>query len=450
MSPVNRIRALRLSGAVFVAVVFVAALAVPPARAIDITSVTSSKGITAWLIQDKTVPLVSMRFAFRGGSALDPKGKGGLAEMTTGLLDEGAANLDSDAFQKKLSDDSIDLGFSAGLDSAGGSLKTLNRNRTEAFNLLHDALTAPRFDNEPVSRVRRQMLAAVRRDAERPQSIADDKWHKAVFGDHPYARDTDGNRKTIPQITVADMRGWVKHHFARDNLVVGVVGDITPDQLKPLLDRAFGDLPAKATLPKVPDAKLVNKDEVLVVHRDIPQTVVMFGQKGIARDNPDFYAATLMNYVMGGGGLTSRLADEVREKRGLAYSVYTALVDYDHAPLIMGWVATKNARVKESMDLIREQWRKMAEHGITKSELADAKSYIKGAYYTHLTSTSRIADALVGIQLDHLGIDYLDRRKGLIDAVTLVDVARVAKRLLDADKLTVVMVGNPKGVTPTQ
>jgi zinc protease len=431
----------------FAAAAVLVLLTASPARAIDIKVVKSPGGITAWLIEDATVPLMSMQFLFRGGSVLDPEGKTGLAELVSGVLDEGAGPYSSAQFQRRLEDNSISLRFNATLESFGGSLKALNENRDEAIELLRLALTAPRFDNEPVARVKSQMLAEVKRRAERPRNIAGRAWNKAIFIDHPYGRDTDGTKTSIPAITQDDLRQFVKTRLGRDNLIVGVVGDVSPAQLVPLLDRAFGDLPAKAASYTVLPAKVVGAGKVIVVERNIPQTVVIFGQAGLRRDDPDYYVASVMNYIMGGGGLTSRLADEIREKRGLAYSVYTRLTSYDNAGLIVGQVATQNARVAQSLELIRAEWTRMATMPVSQKELDDAKSYLTGSYFTRLNSTRRIAGLLVGIQFDNLGIDYLKRRNDLINVVTVSDIQRVARRLLKPDALTVVMVGKPKGIT---
>lgn len=419
------------------------------AGAIEIREVKTPKGVTAWLIEDKTVPIVSLEFAFRGGSALDPEGKDGVAELVSGLLDEGAGDLASAEFQRRLENNSISLGFRASLDSFGGTLSTLVENREMAFSLLQLALTRPRFDAEPVARMKSQVMAQIAREAERARNVAQQRWQKEIFGTHPYGRDVDGQKKTITTITPEDLRNFVNGRFARDNLIIGVVGDITEAELVPLLDRTFGALPEKAASSRIPDIEVKNAGKVIVVPRKIPQTVVVFGQKGLPITDPDFYAATVMNYIMGGGGLTSRLADEVREKRGLAYSVYTRLVNYDRADLILGWVATQNAKVGQSMDLIRAEWARMANTPVSQSELDDAKSYLTGSYFTRLNSTRRIASLLVGLQLDNLGIDYIQRRNKLIASVTVADVRRVAQRLLQPEGLTVVMVGSPEGVTAT-
>jgi zinc protease len=365
------------------------------------------------------------------------------------MLDEGAGPHESSAFQKQLEDNSITMRFRAALDAFTGSLYTLNRTRDKAAELLNLALTRPRFDAEPLARVRGQILAEAERETERPRNIADQVWHKTTFGDHPYARDIDSTRRSIADIGADDLKAFVGRRFARDNLVVGVVGDIAPDELSALLDRIFGDLPANAASWRVPEARIGNAGKVVVVDRRIPQTVVQFGQAGLPMSDPDYYAAMVMNYILGGGGLTTRLADEVREKRGLAYSIYTRLVNYDRAGVLMGWVATRNERVRETIDIVRAEWKRMAATPITEKELADAKAYLTGSYFTRLNSTQRIARLLLGLQLDHLGRDYLTRRNALINAVTVADVSRAARRLLRPDELTFIMVGRPEGMSAT-
>jgi zinc protease len=417
-----------------------------PAQAINIKEVTSPKGIKGWLIQDKTVPLFSLSFAFRGGSALDPAGKEGLARMTSSLLDEGAGKLDSQAFQGRLENNSIDLRFGSSADAFFGSLRALVRYRDMAGDLLRMALTEPRFDAAPVERVRGQYLSAVRRRIERPGYAARRAWRNAVFRGHPYGRERSGTEQSLKAITVDDMRAFMKQRFARDVLVIGAVGDIDEKAFGALMDRVFSGLASKAQATKLPEARISGAGRVIVTDRDIPQSVVVFGHKGIKRKHPDFYTAYVLNYVLGGGGLTSRLATEIREKRGLAYSVYTRLSTMDHAGLVTGRVATANARVAESLAQIRQQWAKIAKEGITPQELKDAKSYLTGSFYTRLNSTGRIARLLVGIQLDNMGLDYLKTRNAKINAVTPEDARRVAKELFRPGDLTISVVGRPEGV----
>ena len=413
------------------------------AQAVEIERVRGDGGVEAWLVEDHTLPIIAVSLAFRGGAVRDPLGKEGLAEMVSALLDEGAGGLDSQAFQGRLEDLAISLRFDAGLDRFGGFLKTLTENKEEAFELLRLALTAPRFDAEPVERMRDAILAQHARNAEDPDYIAARTWWGVAFPNHPYGRPVAGTPATIAAITIDDLRSFVAQRLARDNMVIGVVGDISSAELQALLDRTFGELPARVSPQLVMETWPQAVGELFVVPKEIPQSVVAFGQIGVKRDDADYYAAYVMNYVLGGGGFSSRLYEEVREKRGLAYSVYSYLNPMDHVGLILGGVATKNDQVKNSIELIRAEWARMASEGISTKELAAAQAFLTGSFPLRLDSTSRIARILVAIQLEYLGFDYLDRRDSYIESVTTADVARVAGRLLDADGLTFVVVGAP-------
>ncbi len=422
----------------------------PADAAVDLQRVVSPGGIEAWLIEDHSSPILSIALGFRGGAALDPAGKEGLAEMATSLLDEGAGDLDAEGFQQRLADLAVDLSFETGLDDASAQLRTIADRRDAAFDLLRLALVSPRFDAEPVERIRGQLLAGLARQVTRPGDIADRAWWRTVFPDHPYGRDPSGTPASLAAITQADLQGWAQGRLARDNLVIGVVGDIGAGELAPLLDRTFGALPAASAPAALPEATAHASGDVIVIERAVPQSVVVLGEYALRRDDPDYYAASLVNYILGGGGFASRLTREVRERRGLAYSVSSALITLDRAGLVQADVATENARVAESIAVIREQWRRMAEEGPTAEELADAKTFLIGSFPLRLASTGSAARMLVGIQLDRLGFDYLDRRDALINAVTLEEARRVARRLLDPARLTVVVVGSPVGVTPTR
>jgi zinc protease len=329
-------------------------------------------------------------------------------------------------------------------------LRTLTENRDTAFELLRLALTEPRFDAEPVERIRGQILAGLARQSEDPDSIVGRAMRKVFFPDHPYGRPSEGTPETVAGLSAEDFRHFVAERFARDVLVVGVVGDISPDELAPLLDATFLSLPAEAAPAAVPDTVPAADGGVVVIEKDVPQSVVSFGHGGIKRDDPDYYTAYVVNHILGGGGFTSRLYGEIREKRGLAYSVYSYLNPLDHAAMVVGGVATQNGRVRESIALIREEWRRMSAAGPSAEELGDAKTYLTGSFPLRFTSSGRISGMLVGMQLEHLGIDYLDRRNGLIEAVTPDDARRVARRLYNPERLTFVVVGRPDGVAATR
>jgi zinc protease len=407
--------------------------------------VVSPGGIEAYLINEPSIPFLSLALQFKGGSALDPAGKEGLAYMVSGLLDEGAGDLDSQAFRTELEDRAIRLSFDAGRDSFTGQLKTLTEHRERAFDLLRLALVEPRFDPEPVERIRSQVQADLRRRSEDPDYVVSLTWFETALPGHPYGRPVRGTDESLTAIATDDLRQFVGERLAKDNLIIGVAGDVIAAELGPLLDLAFGDLPNASAPAAIADAGPVTGGTV-IVRKSVPQSRVLFGQNGLARADPDFYAAYVVNHLLGGGGFTSRLTEEVREKRGLAYSVYSYLYPMDHAPLWLGGVGTANAAVGESIRLVRQEIARMAAGDVEAAELADAKTYLTGSFPLRLTSNDQIAGLLVSMQVDGLGIDYLDKRNGYIEAVTLEDVRRVAARLYRPESLLVVVVGDPDGL----
>ena len=437
----------RLSLIVALAFAGLAFLAAPPAGAIEVQQVKSPGGITAWLAQDKLNPIVSLRFAFRGGAALDPEGKEGLARMAAALLDEGAGDMDAKSFRAALEDRSIGLSFDSSFDQFGGSLQMLAEHRDKAADLLALALTRPRFDADALTRVRSQILARLRRDAESPETVAQVRLFGEIFSGHPYGRRTRGTLESVPRIGPEDLRRFVNERLARDVLVVGVAGDITASELGQLLDRVFGALPEKSAPAQIPEVAPRIDSRTLVSRLKVPQSAIAFAAPGVKRDDPDYYAAFVLNYILGGGGFTSRLHEEVREKRGLAYSAGTSLHPLRHSALILGGAATANARVRETLDVIRTEWRRMAEGGVDAEELKDAKTYLTGSFPLRLTSIGAIAGILLGMQIENLGPDFVDRYNGLIEAVDAESVARVARRLLDPARLLVVIAGEPEGLT---
>ncbi|MGQ0676985.1 MAG: M16 family metallopeptidase [Rhodospirillales bacterium] len=416
------------------------------AEAFEIERVTSPGGIEAWLIRDRTAPVLAIQAAIPGGSSQDPAGKEGLANLMTGMLDEGAGPYDSQAFKARIEDRSIEISADADRDYLTVGVRALSDRRDEAVELLALALTEPRFAAADLERVRGQALAQIQRDAENPRSIAWRTLWGSLFPGHPYARRSQGTIESVNAITRDDMAAFHRAALSREGLKIGVVGDISPEELKPLIDRAFGKLPATSTLAKVPEAGSAAPGTVTVVRRAIPQSVVTFGHFGLKRDDPDYYAALAVNYVLGGGGQSSRLMEEVREKRGLAYSIASTLSTLRHAGLVLGMVGTENAETATSIELVRKEWRRMRDQGPSETELNNAKTYLTGSFPLQMSSTGRIARLLVAIQTENLGIDYLRKRNSYIEKVTLEDARRVAKRLYDPDKLTVVVVGDPAGM----
>ena len=444
MTPAFGRSILRCGTVAIVALVIFAA----PAFATTIERVMSPGGIEAWLVREPAVPLIAVNFAFVGGAIQDPDGKTGTADLVASLLDEGAGDLDSKAFHNRLERKAIELGFAAERDTVRGSLRTLVENRNEAFDDLRLALTAPRFDAPDVEIVRAQVLSMLRRASTSPAEIASRRWWETAFAGHPYGRPVSGTLESVPNITVDDLKGYTRRVLARANLKVAVVGDIDAETVKSMLDRVFGALPATPELTPVATAAPQGLGQRIVVSLDVPQTVITFGGAGIARKDPDFMAAYVVNHILGGGSFSSRLYQEVREKRGLAYSVHDGLVPLDHAALFIGGTATRADRSGQTVDIIEKEIRRLAESGPAPEELAKAKAYLNGSFALNLDTSSRIAAMLVQLQRDDLGIDYFTRRPQLIDAVTLDDARRVAKRLLDGG-LLVTVVGRPEGLVST-
>ena len=417
-----------------------------PASATKIERVVSPGGIEFWFVRDGTVPVVSIEFAFRGGSTQDPDDKAGLAEMTVSTLDEGAGDLDGTAFHARMERKAIEMQIRASRESVRGTLRTLKENQDEAFDLLRLALNEPRFDTNAVERIRSQSLSSLQRQSTNPNSISSRAWWAAAFPNHVYGRPVSGTLETVARVTPDDMRDFTRRVFARDNLKIGVVGDIDTATAGRLIDQTFGKLPAKAQLKPVPDVKMQGLGGRSLTDMNVPQAVVTIGGTGIARNDPDFMAAYIVNHILGGGSFSSRLYREVREVRGLAYGVNTSMLWLDHAAVVIGGTATRSDSTGEAIDVIEAEFRKMAAEGPTEEEFTKAKTYLKGSFALNLDTSTKIASQLVQMQVDNLGIDYIDRRSAMIDAVTLDDARRISKRLLSGG-LLVSVVGRPKGVT---
>ena len=425
-------------------------LPVTRAEAMKIQVVKSPGGITAWLVEEHAVPLIGMRFAFDGGSAQDPAGKEGVAHFMAGMLDEGAGNLDAKTFQERMEEIAMRMSFDDARDSFYGSLETLSENRDKAVELLALALSKPRFDADAVDRVRGQLLAGLAYAARDPDRVANEQWSAMAFAGHPYGRPANGTQATIQKMTRDDLLEYWSRTFAKDNLRVVVVGDIDAATLAGVLDTLFGQLPAKAKLTTVPPTQpAVAGDKVKVIEMAVPQSVARFGLPAFPRKDKDFIPAFVVNTVLGGGVMSSRLWEEVREKRGLAYSVHSNIQPYKSTSVFSGGVATKNEQIAQSLDLIRAELKRIAADGPTEKELKDAKDYLTGSFALRFDSNAKIANQLLFFWQENLDPGYVDRRNAEIEAVTLDDAKRAAKRLFENQDLIVTVVGKPKGLAST-
>lgn len=416
------------------------------AFAMKIQTVKSPGGIEAWLVEEHSVPLMAMRFAFEGGNSQDLQGKEGLANFITAMMDEGAGDLTALQFQERTEEIAMRMGFDDSRDALYGSFETLRENRDDAIELLRLAINQPRFDNDALERIRGQLLAGLAFAAKDPDRVAAREWFSAAFPDHPYGRPASGTVESIAKITRDDLHEYRKRVFAKDTLKVVAVGDVDAATLGKILDQVFGDLPEKADLVPVPFVQPKKGRNLHVVEMPVPQSVATFGLAGIPRKDPDFMPAFVMNHILGGGGFSSRLMEEVREKRGLAYSVYSYLQPYQHASIFTGGVATKNDEIGQSLEVIQSELHRMATEGPTPQELENARSYLVGSYPLRFDTNSKIANQLLGIMQDGLGIDYVEKRNELVEAVTLDDVKRAAARILSTDNLITTVVGQPKNL----
>lgn len=432
----------------FVWGLMVALLALPAAAEIKIQEVTSPGGIKAWLVEEHGIPFTALEIRFLGGTSVDRAGKRGEVNLMTALIEEGAGDLDSQGFAAARDALAAQLSFRSDQDGVGVSARFLTENRDQVVDLLHLALTKPRFDQDAVDRVRGQVMAGLASDAKDPDAIAGKILRERAYGAHPYGTVGDGTEESVAALTRDDMQAAFAGALARDRIYVAAAGDITAAELGVLLDRLLGDLPATgAPLPVRVD--VVAKAGVAVQSFPGPQSTISFFQGGMRFDDPDYFAATILNEILGGNGFGSRLMEEVREKRGLTYGIGTGLASYDQAEMLSGGLATANDKVGEAIEVIRGVWADVAQNGVTQKELDDTKTYMTGAYPLRFDGNGTIASILVGMQIMGLPTDYPATRNARVEAVTLEDVKRVAARLLTPDSLYFVVVGDAVGVTAT-
>lgn len=421
------------------------ALASPLHAEINIQPVTSPGGIKAWLVEDHGIPFTALEIRFKGGTSLDAPETRGAVNLMTALIEEGAGALDSQGFAAARDGLAASFQFRSDQDGISVSSHFLTENRTQAVALLRSALTKPRFDQVAVDRVREQVLSGLRSDAKDPGAIAANLQRARSFGDHPYGSDGSGTIKSVTALSRDDIELAFHEAIARDRVTVAAAGDITATELGELLDTLLGDLPAQGA-PQPPDATLQTKGGITVQEFPGPQSMVIFGQGGLKFSDPDYFAASLLNEILGGGRFSARLMTEVREKRGLTYSIGTSLAAYDHAEVLMGQFQASNDKVAEAIKVIRDEWAKVAKDGVTEDELANAKTYMTGAYPLRFDGNDTIASILVGMQDLGLPPDYPKTRNARVEAVTLEDIKRVAARLIQPDDLHFIVVGQPTGV----
>ena len=411
-----------------------------------IESVVSPGGIEAWQVVSDFVPLISLAFVFEGGAAQDPPGKAGAVQLLARLLDEGAGPYRSDAFQERLAENAIEMSFTAGPDSVGGSLKTLVEHADAAFELLRLALAEPRFDEDAVERVRAQTLAGLRHQMNDPGTVASRRFLAEAFPGHPYGNASSGTTESVAAVTRDDLVSLHRKLVSSGQVKIAAVGALPRDELGRRLDVVFGGLPKASDLDVVPPIRIAGRGRTVIVDLDVPQSVIRFGFEGSSWREPDFIPSFVLNHILGGGAFTSRLFQEVRERRGLAYSVGTSIVSYRKAAMTWGYTATKNERVAECLEVIGSEIRRLRDDGPTEDELAKARDYLTGSYALGFDTSTKIAHQLVQIAFEKLGIDYPRRRNDLVGAVTGADIRSAAARVIGDASMLVVIAGRPTGL----
>jgi zinc protease len=429
----------------FIAIAIIALFNLNVEAKINIKEFTTPKeNIKVWFVEDHSLPIISLKFQIDGGGVYDEEGQDGKARLCVSLLDEGAGPYESDAFHKKIESLAIKLNFQSGNETIKGAIETLSANKDEAFNLFRLALHEARIDDEPFNRAVSQTLVGIKQQEADPYAQATKAAMKALFPDHPYSRQQIGTKESISNLKRDDCKKFIQHRLSRSNIMIGAVGDISKEELGTRIDRIFGALPKTIELPKIQDVEPKTDGQLHVTKMERPQTVALFIQKGLPRNHKDFYAAYILNHILGGGTFTTRLLEEVRVKRGLTYYTGSRLQWFRHSNMLMGSVSTDNKRFNESYTVIKDVWKKLAEEGPTNKEIEDAKLYINGSFPLKFDNMGSIADFLLTIQEDKLGIDYMDKRMEYINAVTAADVKRVAKEFLDVNNLTFFAAGDPQ------
>ena len=433
----------------FFAALLLCAFLIPAAasaKVLDIQDLTTPKGIKFWLVTDKTLPVIAVSFAFNTGAAGNASAKQGLTQLLSNTMDEGAGTLKSEQFQGKLRDMAIDLSFDSSRDTFSGEFRTLLRHKTEALELLKLSLTAPRFDAEPVSRMREANLARLRSSMEDPNWISSRIMYDIGFKGHPYALNAGGTLSTLAKLGSADLKAEYKRIVSRERMYIGVTGDITADEAATMVDDVFGALPEKSETATLTRSEISTAGKPVFYAKDMPQTVLNMAWPGIGENDPDYYAAIVANYIYGGGSFSSRLMDEVREKRGLTYGIYSGLSTFDYADRMTVSANMQPQNVKATVDLVKSVAKGMMETDVPEDEIKAAKDYLIGAMPLGLSSTLRIAGTLTEMQRIGRPVTALDDYRAKIEAVTASDIRRVMARIFGVEPIMVLVGAKPDGI----
>jgi len=407
--------------------------------------VIEAGGITAWLAEDHSVPVVSVSWGWDGGAALDPAGAEGTASMAASLLTEGAGTLDALAFADAARDEAVGLSFSVDRDSFDGGFRALLPALPKAIELARLAMTTPRFDEEAVRRIRARAIAGARQSLEGPRGRASRAFWAAAFPNHPAGRPAGGTAESLATVTVDGMREILARQIHRGGLLVGISGAITAQQVAAMLPELFGTLPqgTPPSLPKLPDFTAFGTQVVPVA---ASQSTVLFGQQGLPVTDPEWETAQVVLRIFSGGGFSSRLMKSIREERGLTYGIYAGLDSMFGGGVLVGSAATANAKTAEALGVLRAEWKRMADGGPTQEEMEEAISFLTGSQPLQFTDSRRISGTLLAMRRNNRPLDWLERRPERLRAIGRDKAAAVARRLLVPDTLAMTIAGQPEGL----
>ena len=411
-------------------------------HSLEPNEIKTDKGIKFWFVEDNSIPIISVNFSFSGGAFFDEDGKEGTSSFIASLLDEGAGNLSSIQFQNTMDEIGMKLSFASSRDSFQGSFQIISENKEQGFKLLKSVLTNPLLDDKDIEKIRNQILSGLKLKEIDVNNLASKEFHQVFFSSHSFGRNVEGTVSSINNISKNDLRNYIKKFLSISNLVIGVSGNVKSNEINNLIDDAFGHFVLKnQNLPVIP-TKNNFPSGIQIEKKSFSQAAVLFGHKGLKRNDKNFFAARIVNYVLGGGGFQSRMYKNVREKRGLVYSIYSYLVPYKNNDILLGGFQTKNETVYEAISLVKDEWEKISSVGITQKEFEEAKTYYKGSFSRNLTSTSSISSLLKVVQEYGLPKSYFKNRNKIIDSLTLKEVNIVAKNLFKKEDLFFTIVGN--------
>jgi zinc protease len=400
-------------------------------------------GMVLLLSEKHEIPMVTVNMAISAGSTAEPADKPGLASITAALLTQGTTRRTAGQIQREIDFIGGSLSVSGGSDFASARMRVLKKDVRTGLDLLSDVLLDPVFDQKEIDRQVKETLAEIRRQKEDPGVVAAQAFAKAVYGGHPYGRTNEEEAAYLPKLTRADVRAFYSERYAPDDAVIAVVGDVTEQEITGLLNEYFKAWKKKARpLPASVAPPVIGKTEVIKIDKSVAQANIDMGNLGISREDPDFYAVTVMNFILGGGGFSSRLMDTIRDNEGLAYDVHSWFSARKEPGAFTVSIQTKNESANEVIAETIRQLRRMQSGLVSEKELADAKAYLTGSFPLKMDTSAKIAGMLVATELYGLGLDYPRKYPGLINKVTREQVREAARKYLRPDKMAIVVVAD--------